>query len=36
MTVGEIWAVIWARTRHDNRQDVLAEMYAELMEHENE
>ena len=32
MTVGEIWAIIWARTRHNDREDVLAEMYAELKE----
>jgi hypothetical protein len=32
MTVGEIWAIIWARTRHATREDDLAAMYAELKE----
>lgn len=32
MTAGEIWAVIWARTRHDTSGDVLAEMYKDLIE----
>lgn len=33
MTVGEIWAIIWAKTRHgDSREDVLAEMYQELLD----
>lgn len=32
MTVGEIWAIIWARTRHQTAENDLAEMYAELQE----
>lgn len=32
MTLGEIWAVMWAKTRAtDPREDVLEEMYQELI-----
>lgn len=33
MTVGEIWAVIWARTRgSDQVEDLNAQMYDELIQ----
>lgn len=33
MTVGEIWAVMWARTREsDTRENSLESMYTELLQ----